>query len=590
MIISMSPDRFLINICYQFAARYKDKITAFENIKSNIGTLSATVKPAVLKTLTCVGHADTYGYGEKDLSPEDFVNELIVAMGKDLEYVESLQLYGCEIGDIQNQRSYALDVMRLLRERGLAHIKVRALNELVFEKPIASSQLLGIGYAVISPESKKKYEVATHRADQLLIKKYRTLIEELELRKNAIIKRIGLLAESKSTEDKEILERELIALDIQLNTIKRNQSEEYASLSGLIGQSYTQLIPYTDFRKELEWNDNFKTEVLEKIFELHPLQQKIIMLLNNVIAKLYKNQDTMKPPDKDYESELARFTKLREATYDAFLNPQRFIETVSEFKFDASEIILQRSIENLTPSVSKFKDAEGYNKFIEMYVPSALRTFFMNSMSLRQSLLEALKYYSSFETLGLALSDLTNQATSVIATELKESKDISNSTIDAIAQFPLHPRLTQFKWLLCEELLAEKNEHYFTDPILNTLKIMRSTTNNSDFVKLKNASLSAYKEYQDLGIYTPHIFSEVAQSQHQLKSTFFIDTHALLPHSLFQKYKKHEHAFLRAGYVAQPIKAIREVDHKEEKFSADEEKAIQIMRDFKKNTSTAPEL
>jgi|GEM_PF-4514758 len=122
MLLALSSDDpVLMNVCDGLAVYYKEK-----DYRRFTDDCFQNLSDPTPERITCVGHAGTNSYGDRLLSPDEFVQELIK---KGLPAsVKTIDLIGCEIGFITGGTSYARETAILLAQNGY-DIQVNAFTK-----------------------------------------------------------------------------------------------------------------------------------------------------------------------------------------------------------------------------------------------------------------------------------------------------------------------------------------------------------------------------------------------------------------------------------------------------------------------------
>ncbi|RDI42089.1 hypothetical protein [Aquicella lusitana] len=122
MLLALSSDDPVsMNVCDGLAVYYKEK-----DYRRFTDDCFQNLSDPTPERITCVGHAGTNSYGDRLLSPDEFVQELIK---KGLPAsVKTIDLIGCEIGFITGGTSYARETAILLAQNGY-DIQVNAFTK-----------------------------------------------------------------------------------------------------------------------------------------------------------------------------------------------------------------------------------------------------------------------------------------------------------------------------------------------------------------------------------------------------------------------------------------------------------------------------
>jgi hypothetical protein len=254
--------------------------------------------------ITFIGHGNRSTFGEDKLTPEMFVANLIsFCPCYILRSLKIIDLAGCGIGEVDNDKSYVQTVAELLYKNGYPDIQVNAFCNLISSEPIADIMLMtkpsGVGLRILGldAEAKKKFDTqldAVLAGESLSALKYEA--DALLEKKVAIGAEIRELKLSEQSNDSAIHTKEIACLQSQLPEIIKDEKDNrnlfnrkrIEAIIDIHSRLYSAIYKGDDIRRALDDNPAFHHThaIFENQQSLSVENKKALILLNNHIADL----------------------------------------------------------------------------------------------------------------------------------------------------------------------------------------------------------------------------------------------------------------------------------------------------------------
>ncbi len=329
MIICLSPnDIHAVRDAQYLGALYQEDVALFEegcfkNLKAG-------------ERITFYGHGETTDFGfsidsgknRTILTPEKFVEKLMeFKLPTNISF--SIDLAGCQIGTIDNNKSYVLTfAQELYKNEKYRQITINAFNNLTSEIDVTSVNMVshretqnervwwlnGIPRSVfqdyeaelkkiIIEENNKKNEIEKKTAEEAdnNIKEIEGLINSIKSLEDGVEEKKTENKEEKEAEEKQIQEAlSLIAIlqeesskiirkcENELSEIDKALEKSIEALHDKYGKKFGQ--DMTDIRKELDINKNYHLtyDYYQKWLKLTDSAKSVLVILNEKMAGLTK--------------------------------------------------------------------------------------------------------------------------------------------------------------------------------------------------------------------------------------------------------------------------------------------------------------